>query len=289
VISLIVATYNRGAELERLLASLDAQTYRHFEVIVVDQNQDERLMPVLERYSRLDIRHIPSDIGVSRARNAGLRVCSGELVAFPDDDCWYHSSDLLAQVVPWFEQHPDYDGLLTGMRDVEGKSMGPKWQPGRGARGKLTVLWCALGWNFFFRRHAAERIGFFREDIGPGTPSPYQSGEDLDYVVRAVEQGSRMWLEPSLSIHHPHKEDRPPEKEFAYHRGVGYVWRIHGYPLWWCLFEVGFRSLGGSAFYLCKGNRKKARSYLLRAKAQWLGYYGDRKRSGSPVLESHIR
>ena len=284
MISLIVATYNRVEELERLLASLDAQAYRDFEVIVVDQNPDDRLIPVLQRHSRLTIRHVRSEIGVSRARNAGLRLFEGELVAFPDDDCWY-SNDLLEQVVRWFEQHPDYDGVLAGMRDLDGNLIGPKLQPGRGARGKLTILWCALGWNFFLRKSAAERIGSFREDIGPGTSSLYQSGEDLDYVVRAVEHGLRMWYEPSLGIRHPSKE-RSLEQDFSYNRGVGYIWRLHDYPLWWCLVEVVFRSLGGSAFYLCMGNHKRARNYLLRAKAQWWGYYVDRKRAGSPILES---
>src|SRR5271166_3162469 len=110
MVSLIVATVNRVAELDRLLTSLDRQTYKEFEVIVVDQNPNDRLVPLLAKHPRLSIKHLRCERGLSRARNAGLQVAKGEIVAIPDDDCWYPDR-LLESVTAWFASHPEF-GIL---------------------------------------------------------------------------------------------------------------------------------------------------------------------------------
>jgi len=84
MISLIVATVNRVAEFDRLLCSLEEQSYRDFEVILVDQNPDDRLVPVLRRHARLATQHLRSERGLSRARNAGLRAAKGDILASYD-------------------------------------------------------------------------------------------------------------------------------------------------------------------------------------------------------------
>ena len=110
--SLILATVGRTEELERFLDSLLVQTHRDFEVVVVDQNKDERLLSVLEPYTeKLRLEHLrPGSRGASRARNEGLERASGELFAFPDDDCWY-PPDLLARADEVLRVRPDLDGL----------------------------------------------------------------------------------------------------------------------------------------------------------------------------------
>src|SRR5271168_3016732 len=95
--SLIVATIGRTEEFGFLLQSLAEQTFRDFELIVVDQNSDDRLIPFLEHWngtvaglantpgSLSAIIHLRCAPGVSRARNLGLQYCTGEILAFPDD------------------------------------------------------------------------------------------------------------------------------------------------------------------------------------------------------------
>ena len=92
LISLVVATYGRGKELQPLMTSLAMQTDRRFEVIVVDQNADDRIDSVLEvaRGSGLTVHHLHLDTpGLSSARNLGTALARGCIVAYPDDDCWY--------------------------------------------------------------------------------------------------------------------------------------------------------------------------------------------------------
>ena len=88
--SIIIATINRTEENLRLLKSIAAQQYNDIEVIYADQNNDDRLNPILAQYRLLfPILHLRSQKGLSRSRNEALAFAQGEIICFPDDDCWY--------------------------------------------------------------------------------------------------------------------------------------------------------------------------------------------------------
>ena len=89
--SLVVATLNRVDDVRVLLQSLAEQTFTDFEVLLVDQNDDDRLRPVVEKFApRLNLTRLHSTVrNSSHARNVGLPLCRGEIIAFPDDDCIY--------------------------------------------------------------------------------------------------------------------------------------------------------------------------------------------------------
>src|SRR5258707_9390843 len=118
--SLILSTVGRTQELARFLEHLDRQSYRFFELIIVDQNPDEILEPLIRQYKeRFPLQHRRSGRGLSRARNAGLQDFSGDIVTFPDDDCWY-LPDTLEQIAHVFDENSNYDGF-TG-RGVDDSS-----------------------------------------------------------------------------------------------------------------------------------------------------------------------
>jgi glycosyltransferase involved in cell wall biosynthesis len=279
MISLIIASWNRVAEPERLLKSLDEQTYSDFEVILIDQNCDNRLDRALRQHSRLRIHHLHSERGVSKARNVGLRIAQGDIIGFPDDDCWY-PQELLAGVKDWFESHPEFSVLFTATRDERGRLMAPKFPLGRGACTKISVLRCAVTFNAFARTHVVKAVGMFREDIGPGTSSPYQSGEDLDYLIRPVEYGFPTWYEPNFAVYHPELKSRRRllRTTYPYALGVGHVLRLHNYSRW-VIADSLLRSLCGAGVQLCKLDVEGAGLYVLRAKGLIRGYFGEHKSS----------
>ncbi|MGA7461878.1 MAG: glycosyltransferase family 2 protein [Candidatus Korobacteraceae bacterium] len=270
--SLIVATIDRVSELDRLLTSLDAQTYRDFEVIIIDQNTDARLTPVLQRHGGLAIRHLQCERGAGRARNAGLRVARGEVIGFPDDDCWYPAS-LLESVRGWLERNRDFDAIFTTMRDEKNQPVGPPWPSGPVLVTRANLWKSTIFVTGFLRRAVTDAVGNFREDIGVGANTPYQSGEESDYFLRGLALGFRMRYEPALTVHHPnlHSIERMQTKTYPYALGCGYVLRIHGYS--WREFGALFvRSIGGAVFSLCKGNITMAKIYWMRAAGQLRGY-----------------
>lgn len=273
-VSLVVATVNRVEELERLLASLEAQTYKNFEIIVVDQNGDDRLVPVLQQHPGLVIRHVRcSELGVSRGRNAGIRAAQGDIIAFPDDDCWY-PAHLLAGVVQWLEAHPDFAGLLTGVRDEQNRLMAPKFPPRPGTCSKKSVLYSAVAFNAFLRASAVKAAGFFLEGIGPGTRSPYQSGEDLEYVIRVVECGLALSYQPQFTVHHRNLKDRERVRRtnYPYALGVGYILRLHGYSRW-VAADFMLRAMAGAVVRLCLADGEGSYLYVKRAVGVFRGYF----------------
>jgi glycosyltransferase involved in cell wall biosynthesis len=272
MVSLVVATLNRVTELERLLTSLDGQSYQDFEVIIVDQNADDRLVGVLRQHPGLGIRHLRSRPGASRARNVGLRAAKGDIIGFPDDDCWYPES-LLATVTQWFASHPDFGGLFAMLRTADNQPVGPKW-PERPCFCTRKTLWdrgiTPIG---FLRREVTEAIGFFNEKIGLGAPSRYQSGEDTDYFLRPLALGFQMWHDPTITVYHPsfHAPERLRETTYSYSLGGGFVMRIHGYPLS-LLLKGLVRSVGGAVVNLFRGDMFLTRIYLVRAGGLLRGY-----------------
>lgn len=140
-IDLLIATFERKGELDRLLTSLEKQTYKNFHIWLADQNPPGFLDDMLASHSDLPLTRImlPSR-GVSAARNSLLAMAQGELIAFPDDDCWY-APDTLANVVDAFRKHPQCGVLLgvwTPREDMpppcsKRRAGGPDWfVPARG-------------------------------------------------------------------------------------------------------------------------------------------------------------
>jgi GT2 family glycosyltransferase len=271
VISLIIATVERVTELDRLLTSLDAQSYKHFEVLLVDQNADDRLVPIIRKHA-LRVRHLRSEPGLSRARNMGLRVAQGDIIGIPDDDCWY-PEQLLATVSSWFDSHPEFGVLLGVTRNPKNNPMVSRWAPGPGPCTKKDLWSCAVSIGIFWRRAVSDAVGFFNENIGVGAPSKLQSSEESDYCLRALASGFRLWYEPQIYVYHAEIQsiERLRRTAFSYALGIGYVARTHDYS-WWFLAKLLVRSLGGAFLYLCKGELAWVHVYLLRAWGQFQGY-----------------
>jgi GT2 family glycosyltransferase len=202
---LVVATVGRTAELERLFASLDAQTHRDFRVLVVDQNEDDRVLPLLDgRAVRLR-----SGRGLSRARNAALPELTAEAVAFPDDDCLY-PPDLLERVA----------ARLAGIDGVTGRE--PWWTTSAATLTRSNVWNRAISFTIFLRRELVERVGPFDETLG----LPASSAEEIDYLIRALDTGARIEYDPSIVVEHPRKHADVAARDGE---SVGYLLRKHRY------------------------------------------------------------
>src|ERR1035437_10094479 len=88
--SLVLCTINRTREVAEFLASLNEEIYKDFELFIVDQNKDDRLQAIRAPYQLyINIKYFKSAPGLSRARNTAIPLISGDILAFPDDDCIY--------------------------------------------------------------------------------------------------------------------------------------------------------------------------------------------------------
>ena len=248
--SLILATIGRDQEVQRFLESLQAQEYRDFELIVVDQNKDDRVIRLVERFSReFPIRYLTSSPGLSRARNCGLKYIKGELVAFPDDDCWY-PPDLLKIVAGLFED--DSIDIWSGQScDADGRHSQRRWPSSATYANRINVWSVAISYTVFMRRECARSVGSFDETLGVGADTIWQSGEETDFLLRAMVRGFRLQYVPAIRVYHPEKtmvfDSTTNERARGYGAGLGRVLQKHRYPMWFILYML-LRPLGGIVF-----------------------------------------
>jgi glycosyltransferase involved in cell wall biosynthesis len=253
---LVVATIGRTDELAELLDSLRTQTHRDLRVVVVDQNEDDRVGPLLAA-SGVETLRLQSASGLSRARNAALPHLRADVVAFPDDDCAY-PPDLLAGVARRLTEHPELDGVTGRVEDSDGRSS-RSWKTDRALLDRSNLWNRANSATMFLRRELVDRIGPFDEELGLGSGKPWESGEEIDYLVRALDAGARIEYDPSLVIRHALVPDDPSvgARDGA---TVGYLLRKHGYPartrarmlvrpIGGALVAVGHRDLGRARYY----------------------------------------
>jgi len=278
MVSLIVGTLGRNSELALLLDSLERQSYKDFEVVVVDQNDDDRVPRILQAHKQLKMLYLWSERGLCRARNLGLQHVTGDIIAIPDDDCWYPDA-LLASVVAWFDAHSEFSGLSTMKRAADNTPVGLKWPVAPQEISRANVFECAMSSTIFLRRSVILHVGQFNEDIGVGALSKYQSGEETDYLLRVIAMGFRLWYEPRFIVHHPPLSgiERLRKTTYPFALGAGYVMRAHGYS-WKYLAMRVIRSVGGALLSVCRGDLPRGRMYLQRAMGQWHGYvFGPRE------------
>ncbi|MFL5950817.1 MAG: glycosyltransferase family 2 protein [Gaiellaceae bacterium] len=209
---LVVATVDRVDELDRLLRSLERQTHADFRVLVADQNEDRRVADVLARHPSLRTERVAAPRGLSRARNAALPYLQADAVAFPDDDCVY-PDDLLERVAARLEE---LDGV-TGREE---------WWTATAATITRDNLWNrAISFTIFLRRDVVERVGPFDERLG----LPASSGEEIDYLIRALDGGARIDYDPSLVVGHPRKPVDLASVGARDGASIGYILRKHDY------------------------------------------------------------
>lgn len=233
-LSLIMATLGRATEVGEMIASLGRQTDPRFELIVVDQNPDDRLLPYIEagRSIGLDIRHERiSRHGLSHARNHGLRFARYSHVGFPDDDCWYEP-DVVVSILAGFAAR-EADALLA--RWIESGRQFPggtrlvreDWRNFRGEGGSSITL--------FVRRDLISELKGFDEALGVG--AHFGAAEETDLILRLLDRGARIEHYPAAAVHHPFGTwvdldwSRLCRQSWTRGRGTGALYAKHGIPL----------------------------------------------------------
>jgi GT2 family glycosyltransferase len=273
---LVVATIGRVDELGRMLDSLETQTYKRFRVAVVDQNTDERLSGVLAGRD-LELLRTTSEPGLSRARNAVLDRLEADLVAFPDDDCLY-PPDLLEVVARRLARDERLDGLSVRIADGRGAS-DPGWGHEAVGLTKENVWNLVASAGVFLRRSVVVRVGRFDERIGIGSAQAWSSGEETDYVIRALALGARIDYDPAIVVEH---ELRSPGAAPSTAQGlregasVGYLLRKHRYPPR-TLARMLVRPMGGAAVALARLDTGTARFHAATLRGRVRGYRGARR------------
>lgn len=202
----------RADTLEFAVNSVCNQTWQDWELIIVGQGSDQKLITLGQQLAQRDgrIRYLHLEqMGVSKARNAGMAQASGEIFAFTDDDCEARP-DWLATIAACFEAEPEI-GLVGGAvtlpvpktkRFANCPSLVPAevvYDPVATGR-KAPLNWDWISANFAIRRAIYEQAGVFDECLGGG--AEFYGAEDTDYKLRLEALGIKMRSTPRSVVNH---------------------------------------------------------------------------------------
>jgi glycosyltransferase involved in cell wall biosynthesis len=273
--SLIIATKGRVDELAKAIDSIFGQTWREWEVILSDQNDDDRVNAFLaERGWSGRVIVVKSSAGASRGRNAGIERATGDILGFPDDDCAYPTA-LLENITLFFQAHPEY-GFLTGRSFADDGGDGASRHARRASPiRRYSIYYQAIEFAFWVRRSALGTLRF-DENLGTGSVTPWQADEGPDLVLRLEERGMKGCYDPAFAVWHPRLElgtARAIERCYRYACGSGFFLQKHRYPAWFFVYLLG-RALVGAKLALLRFKRAEASYYWARVRGLWRGWRG---------------
>ncbi len=269
--SLILCTVNREKEVISFLDSLLGQFYKNFEVIVVDQNDDDRVKHIIDSYTSLELIYLRSALGLSRARNIGLQKATGDIVCFPDDDCIYPNI-LLKNIKSFFERN-DYDILM-------GKTIDRK--TGKIVAGnnllveqELSTFYTLGSSTTLFMKNNKEIL--FDERFGLG--GMFGSEEENDLVFRLLKSGYKGYYNPNIDyVYHPPSDIDFNDLKRIKDRSLGlgafiakHLFSFEG--LFYFIKYNMFRPLFGTVLFLIKFDFIKSKFYFFKWIGIWKGFF----------------
>jgi glycosyltransferase involved in cell wall biosynthesis len=199
-VSVLIPAYAAAPFIEATLDSVAAQTYRDFEIVVVDDGSPDETSSVVDAWlARTKTPGVcvrrPNG-RIAAARNTGLREAKGELIALLDhDDFW--TPDKLALTVAEFDAHPEtvlvghHVDVVREGRILRTERRGPAVPD---MYGRLLLVGNAVSPSgATFRRDKALEIGGFREE------PQFNTVEDYDFWMRLSRVGPFRFLDRVLA------------------------------------------------------------------------------------------
>ncbi|WP_052132392.1 glycosyltransferase family 2 protein [Vibrio variabilis] len=192
LVSVVVASYRRVAELERALISLSRQDYTNLEVVVVDDNAEElwneKVKGICDKY--LNVTYIRNNInlGSAKSRNVGIVASQGKYITFLDDDDEYLRSKISVQVQKMENEKSDYSITNLELYNSDGKLVDRRIHDyiksfKKRELVKNHILYHLTGTDtFMFRTDYLNKIGNFPDlDVG----------DEYYLMMRAIEFGGK--------------------------------------------------------------------------------------------------
>lgn len=200
LVSIVVAAYRRDSELKRALASLEKQTYRNLEIILVDDNGDkawnkkvQEIAAKWETNSKIPLKYIqnPVNCGSAASRNKGIEAASGEYITFLDDDDVYCPEKTARQVEHMMEEKSDFSIANLALYNEKGRLeekrvrhyLKGKTEYEASALLEYHLMYHMTGTDtLMFRKEYLEKIGGF---------PPIDVGDEFYLMKEAITQGGR--------------------------------------------------------------------------------------------------
>ncbi|NJL84300.1 MAG: glycosyltransferase [Chloroflexaceae bacterium] len=182
LVSVVIDNYNYGRFLAQAIESVFAQTYPHWELIVVDDGSTDNSREILAAYAGRVVPLLQSNSGQGAAITAGIRRSRGEIVCLLDADDYYHPQKL-EKVVAAFAAHPSWVQIAHGRIVVDGNNHRIGVGPRRYSQGdvrNLLLRWGRYGFGI------TSSLAYRREVLWQALPIPSRRAAAADTYLGAI-------------------------------------------------------------------------------------------------------
>ncbi len=194
-ISVILATYNRADLLPRAIDSILSQTYKDFELIIVDDGSSDKTDALIHQYMAQDnrIRYIknPQNKGVSYSRNIAINNARGDYIAIIDSDDQALPNRLEKQL-RIIRENPSYTAISGGVYSFEDKIASTqliKWNDYTPVKNNFLL-------SFIFANTFSNAASMFKRDFindhNIRYNETYIAAEDYDFWVQILQNGGKL-------------------------------------------------------------------------------------------------
>ena len=222
--SIIVPVYNRPDEVDELLESLCKQSFKDFEVIIVEDGSSVACKEVCDKYmERLDLKYfLKQNSGPGQSRNYGAERSKGEYlivldsdVVLPEDYLQAVEDELLRQSADAFGGPDRAHDSFTDTQKAISYSMTSFFTTGgiRGGKKKLDKFY-PRSFNMGIRRDVYMQLGGF---------SKMRFGEDIDFSIRIFDAGYKCRLFPDAWVWHKRRTDMRKFFRQVYNSGIARI------------------------------------------------------------------
>ena len=209
MITAVLSVYNTGQYLPKAMDAMLSQTYRDFEIILVDDGSTDGSGAVCDEQGRradnIRVFHKPNG-GLSSARNLGIEHAEGDYILFPDPDDWVephylegllairekHNADLSVCGHYFFEQGCDHLWNAQGREEVfdTAEALERLMQP---------KSFCGYAWNKLYSMDVIRAHGLrFDEELG--------MAQDLHFALRYIKLCRRVAYDPQTPLYHYNRD-----------------------------------------------------------------------------------
>jgi glycosyltransferase involved in cell wall biosynthesis len=225
-VSIVIPAYNAADTLAETLESFLAQTYPHWEAIVVDDGSTDETAAIAEKFAAQDSRvlviHQPNG-HVSAARNVGIQAAKFDWLLFNDGDDWL-APTCLEKLTAVLVTDPALDVVHCGWTRVtqSGKNVTPKYAP------DLADMFLELGYYCAFQINACIIRKIAVEAVG-GFDAAFIPCEDWDLLQRIARVGARFAsVREVLSFYRMQPNSLSSQVEQLYRSGLRVLKTTHG-------------------------------------------------------------
>jgi GT2 family glycosyltransferase len=195
-VSVVIPSFNSYKTILACLESLMAQTAAPYEIIVVDSSTDDTPHLIRQHFPQVHLKYVAQQMFPGPARNLGVELAEGLIVAFIDADC-IAVPDWVQRIA---ETHDNQHLVVGGSVDVGNPSSVVAWAgqmfefreflPSETARYVAHIPTC----NISYRRALLSVYG--------GFPNAYYPQEDLLFNYMLVQAGVKIWFDPQIGVRH---------------------------------------------------------------------------------------